>query len=481
MNMQFKKLIACGLVMSTLALNAFSPAWADQSTEKSATPEISPWAYGVLVEGEKYGIYPQSWYYEGFTKNITTAKVDALVKETSEKMAELGLEKDPAFKPLAVTNKTTRAGVLTLLYNTVAQYKMPESYLKPGVTPTDFMQATKVIAGSKKGLELEKVCTTEQAVIFATKLIRNTFTQFQAGSEGFLWKTQKGNTTVYMLGSIHIGDPALYPMDQELVNAFAASDALLVEANLFDQTGGMAYLQEKSVYTDKTMLKDVVSKDVYEKVQKAFAKFGIDEKVYEKAKPWSATNTLSVLSMSAPAATSTNEKETANAQQAAQESASLGIDLYYTTLALMTGKPIVELEGLKFQADLFDNISPKLQEENLKTTAEQILSPDPVTTSASANILDEWLKQWQSGDVDAFAKSYATASGEMDSEYAKVLFGERDKNMTEKIAKILESGESKTYFVVVGSGHLALKNGIPDRLKALGYTVESVDFDGEGK
>lgn len=480
MSMQLKKWIASGLVMSTMAMNAVMPAWAaEQAAAQNTTPDISPWAYNVLVEGEKYGIYPQGWYFDGFTKGITTAKVDALVKETSEKLAELGLEKNPNFKALAVTNKTSRAGVLTLLYNTLAQYKLPTSYMSAGETPVAFMQKTKVIAGSNKGLELDKTCTTEQAVIFATKIIRNTFTEFQAGSEGFLWKAQKGKTTVYMLGSIHIGDPVLYPMDVELVKAFAASDALLVEANLYDQTGGMAYLQEKSVYADKTTLKDVVSKETYEKVQKAFAKYGIEEKLYEKSKPWSATNTLSILSMSAPA--TGTDAENANAQQAAQESAGMGIDLYYTTLALLSGKPIVELEGLKFQADLFDNISAKLQEDNLKMAAEQILSPDPVKVNESADIVDQWLKQWQSGDVDAFAKSYAAASGEMDTEYAKVLFGERDKNMTDKIAKLLESGEAKTYFVVVGSGHLALKNGIPDRLKALGYTVESVDFDGEGK
>ena len=58
-----------------------------------------------------------------------------------------------------------------------------------------------------------------------------------------------------------------------------------------------------------------------------------------------------------------------------------------------------------------------------------------------------------------------------------MLFGERDKNMAQKLTTILEQKEKKTYFVVVGSGHLALKGSVVDRLKEKGFKVDLVDVD----
>ena len=384
------KLLASGLIMSTLFLNTAMPTWA----AKSQTPDISPWAYSLMNEGERYGIYPLEWYYEDFRTAITDARLKSLLSETGEKLAELKLEKNESFKPEIVKNAKSREGVLVALYNETAQYKLPVSLNQTGSNAIDFMKANGIVSGDKKGLNLEQACTTEQAVAFSTKLVQLMFHESAAGGEGFLWKAVNGDTTIYMLGSIHIADTSIYPMDKGLLKAYGASEALLVEANIFDQQGGMAYMQENSIYNDKTTLKDVISKETYEKVQKAFAKYNMTEAQYGKLKPWVASSTLSVLEMS-----------NASSSEGAANAANLGIDMYLMTKALIEQKPIVELEGLKFQTDMFNNLSMKTQEEQLLAAADAVLGTGKQAAGESEEILNTWLKQWKDGDVTSFQKA----------------------------------------------------------------------------
>ncbi|HIW35105.1 MAG TPA: TraB/GumN family protein, partial [Candidatus Paenibacillus intestinavium] len=53
----------------------------------------------------------------------------------------------------------------------------------------------------------------------------------QLASQGFLWKTVHNGNTVYLLGSIHVGDEALYPLRTEINEAFAASDVVVTEVD----------------------------------------------------------------------------------------------------------------------------------------------------------------------------------------------------------------------------------------------------------
>lgn len=463
--MKFKKIISMAMASALLA-TSFMPAYAQNQAQP--VMDFSPWAVNVLNEAERYGTYPLDWYYKDFRAGISTERLNEILSKTAKKIDELKLQKNDQFKAVKINNANSREGVLTALYNVIGQYKIDGAMAINGQDPVTYMKNLQIVVGDKTGLQLDKPCTSEQAVIFSAKLIEKLYQNQNAGSEGLLWKATKGNTTVYMLGSIHIADPSIYPMDKTLLELFNQSSALLVEANLFDQNEGMAYMQSHSVYSDGKKLKDVLSQSTYQEVQKAFAKYGIPEETYGVLKPWTAANTLMVLQMS-------NSSDASGATTAANS----GIDMYFLTKALLTGKPIVELEGLKFQTDLFDKMSPQIQENNLLETAKAVntvAAPDSKESSnKEAALLDNWLSLWKKGDEAEFKKSFATGSEESNSEYTKALFGERDKSMAEKIAKILDQNDGKTYFVVVGAGHLALDTSVVEILKKQGYTVEAVN------
>ena len=157
--------------------------------------------------------------------------------------------------------------------------------------------------------------------------------------------------------------------------------------------------------------------------------------------------------------------------------ANLGVDVYFTLNALLSQKPIVELEGIPFQADMFDGLSLETQTTYLEGILDSILTPVAEDQDTSADLLVEWLEYWRSGDLESFQTSFQNAStdenaGDSESEFSKMLFGKRDINMAARIDEMLKAEGNHTYFVVVGAGHYMNKNGVIDLLKEKGYEVE---------
>jgi hypothetical protein len=146
------------------------------------------------------------------------------------------------------------------------------------------------------------------------------------------------------------------------------------------------------------------------------------------------------------------------------------------TKAMLMGMPIVELEGIAFQADMFDGLSKEVQEMYLESTVDAILDPADEGVEEQ-DLLKEWLIQWQKGDHESFTESYTDSMKEEDEisrELAMMLFGERDENMANKIMELLDAKGEATYFLVVGAGHFTVENSIIDRLQASGYNVQYI-------
>lgn len=440
------------LLIVAMMITSVIPTWA----QGISLPDISSWAVEDLNEGERYGIYPMEWYYDGFTESISEEKLETLLTDTAKKIKTLELEKDDKFTPIPHKGDKTREDVIIRLYNILAQYNIPAEK-----SPIDYMQERNILKGTNKGLELDKVCTTEQAVILAARLIEDTYNLLDAGSKGFAWKVEHNGNIIYFLGSIHIGNSELYPISQNLRQSFNESDALIVEANLFEQEGGLDYFMEKATYQDGATLKDNISEETYQKVIKVLEIYNLPQEQFLQFKPWSLANNLSVLSST----------DSQNLEQGS-EAANLGIDMYFLSKAMLKQKPIIELEGIRYQADLFDGLSHEFQENYLSIVLDSILNPPAEESIDSTYLLKEWLSQWKNGDIDGFANSYKGENQETEDEFSNMLFGQRDKAMTEKIIKILESEEKGTYFLVVGAGHFVEENTIIHHLQEKGYNVE---------
>ncbi|MCM3721312.1 TraB/GumN family protein [Solibacillus isronensis] len=444
---KMSKTVLATTLGTTLMLTSIMPA----VKAEEVTPDISSWALGTLNEGEKYGIFPIEWYYDGFRTAITTERLDSLIELTAQKIASLNLDKNEEFKPVPIKGGGTRGDVINRLYNIVGQYKLDT--VEDAVT---YMQKHKILQGSEKGLMLDQKATTQHAVIFAVRLIQDTFEQANAGAKGVAWIVEDEDTKVYMLGSIHVGTPDMYPMHKKLTKAFDESDGLFVEANLLDPTG-MDYYIEKAMFNDGRTIKDVVSEETYAKLQKVAAQLEMPIEELEIQKPWLLSNNFSSMMMDGAFGLT------------AEEMAMHGVDMQFLLTAYLQQKPIYELEGINAQVDMFEALSPEAQEESLVAALDGILEPTE-QSEEDVQLMADWFTNWVKGDVEKFAESLTEMEGDT-SEFNQMLFGKRDAEMAAKLVDVLEK-QKGTFFVVVGAGHFLVDKNIRYHLEQSGYEVK---------
>lgn len=443
------KRTSAALLGASLMLTTVVPVIHAEEQTTPLVPSISEWAIETLNEGEKYGIYSTEWYFDGFLQEIPVDKVNELLALTEKKVASLGLAENKQYKPVSVKNDNTRGDIVNRLYNIVARYDLPV-----GTDAVQFMKEQNILQGSPNGLQLEKKATTQQAVLLAVRFIQSTYALAEQGSKGVAWVVEDEDTLIYLLGSIHLGTPDLYPFDKKLVTAFDESDALLVEANILD-TEALEYYSEKAMYTDGSTLKDAVAPETYAKLEQVAKLYDLPMDQLTVQKPWMLSSALSMLAMDD------------SFGMTPQEMAIHGIDVYFLLNAQLQQKPVIELEGTRAQVDMFEGLSPEAQEQSLVAVLDSIIHPAEKNQS---EVLQEWFTSWKQGNVEEFAKSFQAMEG-TSSEFNEMLFGLRDEKMAKKIMNVLEEKEGK-YFVVVGSGHFLIDKNIRYHLEKNGYKVK---------
>lgn len=451
--MKVTKKIMSVLLMFTMLLTVVSPVFADEAA-------YSNWAINILNEGEKYGIYPMDWYSEGFLATVDEAHLTSLLDNVDQKLDVIADKAD--FKGSVASEGTTRGAVLANYYNLLGEYGL----VSEGEW-TAFLHENGIVNGTGSSLKLDSECTLEQAVIFGINTVGYAYEKLEQGGKGVFWKVENGDTTVYLLGSIHVGSSDQYPLNTEVKSAFDAADALMVEADLLNPFGGLDYFRSKAFYTDGTTLKDHIDATLYAEVEKVFEQYGLDASIYGTLKPWALANELNVLAM-----TQTDASEEGTAESAG--GANYGIDLYFTINAYLTGKPVVELEGVAYQTDLFDGLSESFQSSYLGSIVDGILNPAEAGETDSSDLLQEWLALWIDGDIDGFTESFNQATAGESNELSDMLFGKRDQDMAAKVMEILNSNEKATYFLVVGAGHFINPENMIKVLESNGFTVERV-------
>jgi uncharacterized protein YbaP (TraB family) len=286
------------------------------------------------------------------------------------------------------------------------------------------------------------------ALIFASSLlfVQDALCQPQ---KSFLWKIQSEVNTVYVLGSLHFSKREIYPLRQEIENAFDQSDFLVVEANVNDiGKADVQKLMESALYPANESLEKHVSAETYERVKKEMSGLGISPELINKQKPWFLAMTLVGLE---------SVKLGLDPK--------LGIDMYFLSKA-QGKKKILELESLDYQISVLSGLSDKDQELFLLHTLKDL--------SIMEQELDKMIQAWTSGDTKAM-QALMTRSVLEDKKlfsiYEKLVY-ERNKKMTSKIENFLKAKE--TYFIIVGAGHLVGNEGIIELLKKDGYRVQQL-------
>ena len=271
-----------------------------------------------------------------------------------------------------------------------------------------------------------------------------------SGGKGkvFLWEAKSANNTVYILGSIHLAKPSLYPLDKRIEDAFKRSNTLVVEVNIeaFDPITLQQTFMERGIYSDGTTIKDHLSQKTFKLVSD---KLGGSGSLSQMGifKPWFLSITLATL-----------------------ELLKLGFDPEYGVdkhfLRKAKGKRILELESLEYQLSLFDGFTDKQQDLLLFSTLLDL--------KIIKKEMGSLIKAWKNGNADKVEEILMRGLDEHPQilPIIEKIFYERNRKMVLKIERYL--GTNSTYFVVVGAGHLVGEKGIIQLLKKKGYSLQQL-------
>ena len=286
----------------------------------------------------------------------------------------------------------------------------------------------------------------------------------QPRSKHFLWKVSDENSSVWVLGSIHLADSTLYPLAPVIDSAFAHAEELAVEINMNDdkvvqEVGAQSMAQGMLA---EGMLRDLLPSDLWKSLDSICEAWGIPIVVFEKMRPWLVATTLSTYAF---------EQAGLNPEY--------GIDYVLLDRAASDGKAIVALESAEEQigalADTTESDSAGVY--YLKTTLREISKLDSLVINL--------MRAWKTGDDDMlrFLLDDSDDMGaEEDSlvqdqdrkykdEYEQRVYVNRNAKMADSIASFLH--EDRNVFVAVGVAHLALeKDNVIETLRKRGFKVE---------
>jgi uncharacterized protein YbaP (TraB family) len=254
--------------------------------------------------------------------------------------------------------------------------------------------------------------------------------------------------TLYLQGSIHALTAESYPLAPAIEQAYVNSDTLVLEVDMKEMstTETQQRIMPKALLPASTTLKDLLSPITYQQLDTTCADIGLPIAALERFKPWFAATALTLMKL-----------------QNMGFDPQYGLDQYFHDKAVADTKPVIGLESVDFQIDLFDSLSES--------------NPDNFVahTLADLAVIDSEMKTmeavWETGKIDALGE-FITEGFEGYPKLYKTFVTDRNARWLDTLGSLL--GETKTHMVVIGSGHLPGKEGLLELLKQKGYALEQL-------
>jgi uncharacterized protein YbaP (TraB family) len=275
----------------------------------------------------------------------------------------------------------------------------------------------------------------------------------QETGELVFWQVESASRPggrAWLLGSVHAATPDLV-LDGAIETAFQASNALVIEADITSQgADGFGFVERTlklALLPEGQTLDQVLTTPTWNRLGEFLRERGQPVEAYRRFEPWLVMTMV-----------------TAYLFAEAGLPPEGGVDLRFTSRA--EGRiPIVTLETPEFQLSLLDSLPLDTQARMLG----EVLSHEEETRSATLRTYEAW----RLGDLDAIERQ--TTAGNADPrmrDFHERVFLARNRTMAERVDELLR--EERTWFVVVGAGHMVGDQGIPALLAARGHRVSRI-------
>ncbi|MBN1905383.1 MAG: TraB/GumN family protein [Deltaproteobacteria bacterium] len=270
----------------------------------------------------------------------------------------------------------------------------------------------------------------------------------QSQAESSVWKVQKGDSVMYVGGTIHLLRQSDYPLPQEFEKAYASSDMLVFEVDLgkANDPSVQQKLLSKAMYTDGTTVDMHLSADVYKLLNEHCLSNGIPIEQLKMFKPQIIAVLMDAMELAKLGV--------------AQD----GVDMFFYKAASKDNKAVEGLETIDEQIDYLLEMGKGNEDDLVSYTINDIDS-----TKKNFEII---VDSWKRGDVD---KLDSLIIGEIKTkmpEIYKNIITDRNNNWMQVIEKYFAN--QKTEFVMVGMAHLVGTDGIIEMLSKKGYKIEKL-------
>ncbi len=270
----------------------------------------------------------------------------------------------------------------------------------------------------------------------------------------FLWKVT-GEHEFYLFGTIHLPDPRVTKVPEEVVQALKLSSSFYAELDLSESN--IMDIKQSMWLPDKKTLQDYLPENLEQQIEGYLQEVNpeLSLEFFINQKIWVLAITLTVI-----------EQQLKYPGQAALDAV---LFEQAESLGLNTGG----LETVEEQLSVFESMSEKQQIEFLTDTVEFMLS----TKSENRDFIEESLNAYLQGDLDrlmSYLMSYMKDNAFYDQLLDR-LIDQRNHKMAESIHRLAKENPLEKYFFAIGAGHFWGDNGINVLLQEKGYLIEKID------
>lgn len=259
-----------------------------------------------------------------------------------------------------------------------------------------------------------------------------------------LWEMSSGEGTVYLLGSIHMLRPDVYPLHDAFYEALDDVQLVAFELDFNEMATAAPLMAQRGMYDGASTLREALPEETYAELEGRFRELQVPVAVIRQLRPWMAALTLSSLVV----------------QQGGYEAAS-GIDLHFFERARDADKEIIAFETMAEQIDVFDGMSEEGQVAFVQATLDGL--------DQALEQIDQMSELWERGDAARLAELLNESMEDQPELMERILYA-RNRNWVPQIEALLEGGRNA--MVIVGMGHMIGEGSIIELLRENGHTVE---------
>ena len=269
---------------------------------------------------------------------------------------------------------------------------------------------------------------------------------------GALFKISAYGHTMYLFGTMHVGQAEFYPLEPRIAAAVKGASTLALEIDPAQDPSVAAQALKAYGMSAPGATRQALSPAMRVRFDRALAKAGIDPEAVVQLKPWLVATVLAM------------------AEYGRQGyRTELSVDGHLAQLARASKVPVIGLESAGSQMSLFNRLSLAEQVGFLEESIGLIES------GQQGAEVSKIVNAWRTADQAAFEDIARRASSDtsVSGRFVKnVLLEERNGAIAEKLAQLLER-EANTV-AAIGVLHLVGANSVPSMLGERGIAVERV-------